>query len=70
MMVTTEDSAFRELHLPMLSSTGHTLVFEDELLLTDNLGSGIDTDSLSHFVAPTHPFRVSCSVAAAICASG
>lgn len=58
MMVTTEDSAFRELHLPMLSSTGHTLVFEDELLLTDNLGSGIDTDSLSHFVAPTHPFRV------------
>lgn len=54
----TEDSVFQELYLPMLSSAGHTLVFEDELLLTDNLGTTIDAGTASGFVAPSHPFKV------------
>lgn len=54
----TEETAFKELHLPMLSSTGHTLVFGDELLLTDNIGIRIDTESVADFVSPTYPFKV------------
>lgn len=53
-----EETAFKELHLPMLSSTGHTLVFGDELLLTDNIGIRIDTESVADFVSPTYPFKV------------
>lgn len=54
----SQHSAFQELSLPMLSVTGHTQVFEDELLLTDNLGMGVDTDTASDFMSAAYPFRI------------
>lgn len=52
----TDESIFKELHLLMLPVTGRTLVFGDELVLVDNIGT--DTEPVSDFVATPYPFKL------------
>ena len=41
--------------LPMME---HTLVFENEFMLTDNFGLPQQMDEVSYFVAPLYPFKI------------
>lgn len=51
-----EDVPFKELNLLMLPDTGRTLVLENELVLVDNLGSGVGP--ASDFVSASYPFKL------------
>lgn len=42
----------------MLPDTGRTLVYEDELVLVDNIGISFDTQPVSDFVSPSYPFKL------------
>lgn len=53
-----EDAPFKELHLLMLPYTGRTLVYGDELVLTDNIGMCFDTEPVSDFVSSSYPFKL------------
>ena len=51
-----EDVPFKELNLLMLPDAGRTLVLENELVLVDNLGSGVGP--ASDFVSASYPFKL------------
>ncbi len=51
-----EDVPFKELNLLMLPDTGRTLLLENELVLVDNLGSGVGP--ASDFVSASYPFKL------------
>ena len=51
-----EDSPFKELHLLMLPDVGRTLIYENELVLLDNIGMNVEEELVSDFVSPSYPF--------------
>lgn len=53
-----EDSPFKELHLLMLPDVGRTLIYENELVLLDNIGMNVEEELVSDFVSPSYPFKV------------
>lgn len=54
----TEDSPFKELHLLMLPDVGRTLIYENELVLLDNIGMDVEEELVSDFVSPFYPFKL------------
>ena len=54
----TEDSPFKELHLLMLPDVGRTLIYENELVLLDNIGMDVEEELVSDFVSPSYPFKL------------
>ena len=46
------------MNMAMLPVMEHTLVFENEFMLTDNFGLSTRMDEVSDFVAPLYPFKI------------
>ncbi|MDD6211274.1 MAG: helix-turn-helix domain-containing protein [Bacteroidales bacterium] len=58
-MVIKESSIFSQLDLMMLPSTERTLIFEDELMLTDNIGYPPELEPVPSFVtSSSYPFKL------------
>lgn len=53
-----EPSVFKQLDMAMLPIMEHTLVFENEFMLSDNFGTPADMVDTSEFVSPAYPFKV------------
>ena len=53
-----ETSVFKPLDMAMLPMMEHTLVFENEFMLTDNFGLPQQMDEVSYFVSPLYPFKI------------
>lgn len=53
-----ETSVFKPLDMAMLPMMEHTLVFENEFMLTDNFGLPPQVDEMPDFVAPPYPFKI------------
>ena len=56
-------SAFSQLELMMLPTNEHTLIFEDEFMLSDTLNLPIDPEGISRFVTAAYPFKLSFTMA-------